>query len=466
MYENHALLSCERCRRQHKKCDRKIPSCGLCASGKRECVYNNNSDKRSSKPRVKKNIDEDNDSTSIDEESLSTAWDKIRFCMPIMSKDRLINILQYIKAEPSMEKKDPNIFPEELSFVLSILLQSTLCVNTCQFYFEKARSTIGPVLDRIFDNLMIAACCAYLGSYCAVQNNMNSSKFYYSNVHTFLTHHKLLGTVNPHITFLELEYNSTLELMKQDVDTEKLFKEFVLRHYTAHQYFSNNPERRSYFEISPVMIQPWVTRSEMQSLLTEVGNDSNQDGQLATMIIDRFAQAMNGFYDRLFSSIPKPEFEQRKMCVMMFVQGAQMQRYIKINRFDLARRCADRITAVLINNQIIDSRITGALLIAACDVQLKFFEESQDECDRRDIVAQLNSNYHVLKKMSTSFPYVNKYQTTCARLENAIWTYTNDQNKVSNQLLSSELLPVMDDDFLTKEDIESFLNHASFETFL
>ncbi|KAL0483413.1 hypothetical protein AKO1_014590 [Acrasis kona] len=463
----YSYQSCDSCRRQHKKCDKVLSGCSLCISKNKKCVYGDVVSKRGPKTKAtKKLLDDISDDmlgqkdVSAKSESYTNAYSEICYVMPIIKKESTVRILNRIQNNTKIDEEDPSFKQEEVAFVYAILSVVVMCNNpqVSKEHFEKARTIISPHLDELLDNFAVASCCIYLGIWSSFQNQINRSKFYLGNVHNFINYQKSVNAGDYRLHFIQNEYATMVDILEQGMDMQRLFDDFVYRHYALQDFYTKNPSANGY-EQPPPFYDSFLSVQDVESL-----SNANVESSES---LQRTSKAIYHFYERLSPYFCSDQINERRTVTMLITHGAELQRYQKMDRGDLARRHADRISTIITTSNLIDFRVTGVLLKAAASVHLLEMENCVDDNDRRDLLQQLNNDYNSICRLSElSGLWKTRLEDVRVKLENVIWMQTNNNNITSNQMykttlegnLTGSMLFQDEDNFLTKDDIEAYIN--------
>ncbi|KAL0478841.1 hypothetical protein AKO1_008251 [Acrasis kona] len=410
--------SCITCRKQHKKCDKVMPTCGLCTKRNRKCTYD---DQQASMPM--NSITEEASSElqkiipcHIGKDALSLLTHMLKFNMPVLSTEQIIKAAKIVEKDKDNNRDDLHdciANPEDVALVYCIYAIWTKYWGTKDQsirHFNKARKLIGPSLDSVFDSYVTAACCCFLGVYCAVDYDLLRAKFYYNATKLFVDSQLSVGNRDPKLNFIEHEFRTLNAMITNSFDLHFILKQYVERKCSLD---AMGAQGGNSFQL---------THQEIQDIHTDLRNGSNDCYPLNPSRIHWFSENL---YDATNKSL------YRSNTISLVVHGAYLQYYTQVQDWVQARREADTIVEIIVTNKVLFKTV-GAILGAAVSFHLQEFNKNLD--DRNALLQVLKKDYDAVKLVwSSSILWTARLNDLKNILESVIWDYTNQQNILSNQ---------------------------------
>ncbi|KAL0485361.1 hypothetical protein AKO1_002983 [Acrasis kona] len=431
--------SCSNCRRQHKKCDRLLPACGLCTKRKKLCLYEDQNKKKIRQEPDKNFVSPDMNLDQEGSSMTSTILTMLKFNMPVMSKDRVREVVKMVEKEEEDSRGDTTVVSEvpreEFALVCCAYAISTKYNNEAEkskVYFEKARTLIAPQLDYLVESYVTVACCCFLGTYCALEAEIVRADFYCNLVKMFIDYHSKQRIRDKRLNFVEHDYRSLKALIEQESDLEIMLKKYIERCFTLRDFYGKAPMDEHY-QLKDKSSDIWLPQSDVEKIYTDLRNNSNQQFPLNVERLEKFSKILTTIFGGSEPNLPC--VTRRWAICTLVLHGAQLQYFQKIGDHKSARREADNITTVILNKKII-FKMVGVLIIAAANIHLEDFASGLE--DRGVLIQILQDDYTAVKNISDSSNLwkvrLNNIKTS---LEETIWEYTNHQNQLCNQLYAT-----------------------------
>ncbi|KAL0485680.1 hypothetical protein AKO1_003333 [Acrasis kona] len=437
--ETLAKSSCITCRRQHKRCDKKLPSCGLCCKRRKTCVYDNKV--QFVEERTKKRLEDHLPGILSGVDIKTILANIITYNMPVVTEEAITKAQIIIERDrEGVQVNDPSISPEELGvvyYVYAMLSKYWGLPEDSGKYFEKARTLVAPCIDTITNNYTTAGCCCYLASYCVVDADFPRAAVYASLVKHFIDNQMQRNALDPRLLFIQHEYSAVMQLLDNQKDMQLILKRYTERCYSIKTMYGQNP----HFPQSPFLTEMF-SQEQVEALYSDICTNTNNSLPLGlnglTTISNMFQEVFN----------PTNHMLQMKHWVTSIViHGAFMEFYKNNGHHVNARREADYITRMIIDNKVIFKMI-GFIIDAAANIHLEDFESGSED---RDVLLQiLKDDYTAVKNISNSSNlWLYRLNDLKSRLEEVIWEYTNQQNIIKNQQSSAVCDVYEETDFLT-----------------
>ncbi|KAL0478704.1 hypothetical protein AKO1_008304 [Acrasis kona] len=450
----------------HKKCDKKLPSCGLCTQRKKQCVYEG-IQKRGPKFRPQASQPYANESYAVEYETqeperinpqrvplLTQSSDgytpvlsdvtyfKLAFDMPVLSREKTLQILNYIDREENGIPQDP-VNPDELALVYSIqalIAKNSINPGFSRKYFEKARSLVAPNFDRILESYLIACCCNNLGMYCILVNESEKARFYVTNLKTFLDYNNKTKKVkNNKLCFIENGYNTLTYLLEESMDMEHMLKALIERHHSIQQFYGSYPDNG--FQFPPAFYDKnWIPAEDVEKIISDLRSKSNEKYPLDCERMELYFECLTQMYDNMIGMLPQNVINIKKLMVKMMIHGARLQYFQKVGRHDMARRAADVITEDLHSRPDVAGLIPTApvIIYSAANIHLTSLAQCKDAQEAQALYRMLNNDYTAVKLISASGLWKKKMMEVQSKLEEVIWSCTNTFNASHNLVTPPE----------------------------
>ncbi|KAL0483163.1 transcriptional regulatory protein [Acrasis kona] len=450
----HSLISCNNCRRQHRRCSKELSGCSLCVARKKDCIYDDTPKKDQPSPEQLEPQDH------LRCEILLT----LSYYMPILTKHKILHILDYM-GKGRIEEQNT----DEVAFLHSVhaLLTRSTNYEFSQRHLKRAKDIIGPQLDRILDSYSIAVCCLYIGTYYAFENDHKRTRIYLLLVEDFIDYHSKQKIQDIRLACLQNAFVVIKEnLYYQHCDAESMFKLLIEHHYVVTELYARNKDTG--FQFPPTFFETFIESCDMEAISLDLKNKNNFRYPMNIERIEKIKNTFHWVYDRMGEHVPYQMSRDRKRLISLVAHAAQFQFYIKINRKDLAKHHAQEITSMIASYNI-NISFFGNYILPVCEFHLDELEHCINPQQRQEVIQRINDDYIAVKKISaTSEVFRSRFETLKMRLENTIWLETNNQNLLINKFSNISQDPVnidfgsQDEEFfLTREDLSLFLNDYS-----
>ncbi|KAL0476849.1 hypothetical protein AKO1_005639 [Acrasis kona] len=444
--KNICQSSCLSCRRTHKKCDRKLPSCALCTQKKKECVYSTTGRKSSKLDKsiqtpVKPSYGDIADCIPLNNnypsQSEATFY-KLYFEMPIINNKDVNLLLLHIERADSVQIGEGQPLEDSLDLdqLALVYAAKAMVVRGDNFplsinYFEKSRQLIAPDFDNVIESYPMAACCIYLGMFCILDNQVDRAMFYANNAKTFLNFNVNSPSRDKRFNFINSGYYNLLELIEPSTTPDQMLKSFLIRLYVLEDFYGN----KTHINGLSFKDEGEGTSTNIDRIIHEIKSDANIQLPLnINGILDMFKR-LSKMHEKMKGLLPESIRNVRKVFVTSMMYGALLQYYERENQTEIARIQADHIIdSYCIQKRVLKASPMSYLLIkVASNAHLNSFEHCVD-ANQREIMYQYLIKDCELMGDITENTRMNEERLGAlrARIQQAIWSYTNDQNILQN----------------------------------
>jgi hypothetical protein len=386
--------SCTHCRRTHKKCDKKLPGCSLCNTRGRQCVYESvgkrgpkghaeyhrpypiASPKETSPVETRLPISQNYESVVRDPSFCM----KIAFDMPVMSKNEMDTVLDYITAElrgVSYLLPKPDL--DSLALAYSMQAGLNMCYGrreAAQYMFEKGRALLAEKFEDVLENFIVAVSFCFLALYCGNNGELERAHFFILNVRTFIENkcNSVLGK-HPCYDFLVHMYHVTNNSLNGELDIEFMLKEYLNHHFVIRDHYLHSKG-----EINPMIAQVLNTDLdvlEIDKLRSDVAQRTRSydlDNNKTQIVLS----TLSNMYDRMQSAGMSEKMAlAKKVYISFFVFGANLQRSMRNGAMPEAREAADTIARMTATPEF-GSMSTASLpvLCLAAKAHLEFSKQT------------------------------------------------------------------------------------------
>ncbi len=153
----------------------------------------------------------------------------VLFDFPVLPRDKLNSIIEYIQQEESGSPiSEPKPTTEEVALVYAIQSMVSLNwgqVDNAERCHEKARELVAPLFDQMLSNFCIAACYVYLGMYTLIhKHDIDRTMFYLTNVKTFVDIKKQDPNPDKRLNLLMYGYYMCMGMLAGECDTHHIMK--------------------------------------------------------------------------------------------------------------------------------------------------------------------------------------------------------------------------------------------------
>ncbi|KAL0480990.1 transcriptional regulatory protein [Acrasis kona] len=458
--------SCITCRKQHKKCDRLLPTCGLCDKRKRVCIYDESTSIRGLQFKIEKGPLAETPSETIEALGVDPSRmliQTILYNMPVMSKDKILNAVKAIEGQKEGSiNTQLTANPEEVGLLYCVYAMWTKYWGKTEQsakLLDDARNLVGPRLDLICDNYVIAGCCTYLASNFTLDYDFPRARVYSTLLKLFIETRASLNDTDARLLFVEHEYYTIHSLITGVIDLEMMLKKYVERIYSIRKLYNRSfptADKPYPFINMDLNEENLHTPSEVSAIYTDLRNNNHEMYPLDLERIEKCSQILSMIY--MIQNQLKSGMESRYVITTLVTHGARLQYFTRIGDREGARREADAITLLTVQKKVV-FRLVGALVSAAAEIHLKDYFDGRGDAN---LLQVLTDDYTAVKAVSGSSTLWNiRLQDLKIKLEDVIWNYTNQLNALSNQsyteslsvdaednLLDENLTSIIDDDFL------------------
>ncbi|KAL0483641.1 hypothetical protein AKO1_011487 [Acrasis kona] len=466
-----AQQSCSNCRKMHKRCDRVLPECGLCSKRNKICCYDDQSVRRTL-PKASSFVKQRLDPFAGDMSDFIVR--SLNYNMPILSPEKIRLVINAIDKESrGSPVYDPNIKSEEIALVFSVLALSTKYKGNlidCKIYFDRARSIIAPDLELIIENYVTAACCCFIGTYCALELDVPRAQFYVTLLRLFIDVQSQQKIRDKRLNFIEHEYITIKSLLSQEADMEMMLKKYFERLFSVLDFYKqDNPSDVQLY----ANYTTWLTKAESEKIFSDLRSSSNKEFPLNPERFERISKTIMSMYKG--KNINLPELSERWAISMLVLHGAQLQYFRNLGDRENARKEADIITEIIVERKSV-FKMAGVIIRAAANIHLEDFDSGL--MDRSVLIQKLRQDYIAVSNIAnSSHLWKVRLEELKSRLEETIWTFTNYQNAQCNndqqlantfndqdEFLSRDLIPEInqnpfDDLTMTENEFEELLNN-------
>ncbi|KAL0481030.1 hypothetical protein AKO1_003746 [Acrasis kona] len=477
--------SCLNCRKLHRKCDRRTPRCTLCSERRKTCVYENVVEVREDVRRTSIsslsgiNLDMSNSKLPLPLVNLQYTRNhthnplqhfmptinlssghkfinllqglslEIMLSTPVMSRDKLIEVLQYLDLQQTGQEHlaSPPHW-EDMAFVYALL--------AC-FYKKDGNQALSHQLFELCRNLInsndfervstsfVAACCfQYLGSYCTLEENTARAEFFLSNVRGYLENQR--GKVlHPCHSFLESShviiklFSFLCDGTREPEHLHGMFEIFVSKFLALKEFYSTDFGK---FISHDRRITDVFANMEMKYGMEDIKlyiRDIYREDDVAAYICDQF---MNAF-DQVMNIMPHPHVHFRKLTGSFSFQAYRLVRSIVVNDSKTSRSVADNIAKMLSTTDFSHCfMVIADVIYLVSDYHIKCIETSTDPLDQLLLLSSLREEYAAVTYLDERY-FKTKIATAKQKLEIALAKYNglmNSQN-YRNQMNTRQQIP-------------------------
>lgn len=449
--------SCSNCRRLHRKCDRRLPCCSLCHERRKTCVYETGKRHHTEHPRpypnliVTPNIRYDTTHTDktidIMQSSFMTLftdiWYKMVFEMPVMSPDKLLEILQYMDLEQMGQANlitAPN--DEELALIYAML--ADLYVNKghesiAQLFFEKSRNLVMNGFERVSVSFLLATCFSYLALYCAIQGDKHRADFFYRNIKGYLDYAKDMKQKHPCHELLEQSYYQREYEFFYDNDFNRKVKGFILQACTLQDFYRNElGKSMPYNNIFKILSESGFSADIVSK--TRV-NQTDDHYLFNDESIGRIAAIFSSFFDQLIGLVPDTILSCKKMAIIMCLEGARLQFFLQMGNLIYARAVSDSIAQMTTELYFGQHYVLVGPIAMAANCHLQCLNATTDNTEKRLILDRLREELVAITKITEHNKYMrSQYSELLVKITNNI--RSEEDNLMIQSFIPSESVPV------------------------
>ncbi len=416
---HYSLNACRNCRRLHKKCSKRLPSCELCTKYNKTCDYQSigkrgpktTSEYSQPYPQITfhKVVGNSTANSSVqtpqpntDDPILSMAAESLRLPAIIPNK-RLINAGRYVEAE-SQGRKHSGTTPETEDVGLVYSLHSTMFMmrqktDKAKYYYHKAKELIMSQFDRVFHSEVVLASYLFLGLHCVLANDFDGAIFFLDTVKSVLD--RRATSPSRGTTYLTQTYNFVVALIQGDMNLHQMIKMMIMNHVTSVEQFKNGEDSVAMAEIINYSLLDY-TELDIQLIKNDLLLQTNS----YDLTSDRIAKLSFRFatiYDKLTNMLPKEIIETQKFQSKVILQGAQLQRYVDNGELEMAKPIADYI-ARLTTYPVFKTTyvMISVVVMLAAKAHMLYLQTTRDYNERSAVIESLHLEWNALSFVLSS----------------------------------------------------------------
>ncbi len=384
-----------------------MPQCSCCVKSKVDCEYEKPKFIATKdlmyKPYAKKTkpmIPIQRPKSWLDRDTLLL---EISMEIPVLKKDKISFILSYI----SYELNGVAIFTtppkaDELALVYAICASFNKRCNYAEaanFMFERSRSLLAPMIETVQSNILVATCCSFLAMYLGSIGDVDRARFYQELCCQYLVAWQQQQQCETGYRLLMNLYHAVNFNLEGEESMSRVVKLHMSQHYIRKGYYENQQENE---ESVRVMLETEIGGfNELSLIKRDVCQRENQydlDG-------NRIAQLSNGFsnmYDRMkIIGLPGEFVNGKKLVLLSFVHGVQLQQSLEAGHDELAKTFADKIACMTNVPGFVDTMLlVGTVVTLAAKAHLRFAKVSRSNTELFGISARMNEEYTTLQFIS------------------------------------------------------------------
>jgi hypothetical protein len=456
-------VSCLTCRKQHKKCDRKLPKCNrldntnnvgsLCARRGRVCDYKP-PDKRGPKgnethrpyPEIHAQIlrppIQPARTNNFLQEFRNIIPDIVSWDLPIISEDSMLQALEYVEKLETNIALTANISRPDEDMI--VLIYSLLCyyvrswgnVTVAAQYFEKARQSAAVNFERILKSPVMAVAYTVLAYYSMSEGDTDKAYFYLSSVGNYVDFNNtdLLDQAwtDPNqkvddfaaVKFVRQFYYMVGSTLNPNMDMSAYVKGFCTKMYNLQQYHlakvQESPTKNSKLSLAMSKCE-LVSSEEIRMMRYDL--HARKDSFLIP--VERFQEIISKMYqliENLKGLLPEVELQARRAMGMLFHQGYRIKMaQIQQNELE-AREAADMIanlTGTMYFGLLTPSILNVVSLAAMVHAQV--LAKTKDDYAKSMVLDRLKDDYKAFMVMSERHKFVRgKHEKVISYIEKII----------------------------------------------
>jgi len=486
--------SCHNCKGGHRKCDRKLPICGLCALKGKDCSYDeaqikhvkksgNNSKndldeppkkklRKSQSPRIGPGeilldiVSTTATSTQQNSEILTIPHDIQDFVNIFQSREAQLSSLavnsmferQYVTSTLT----DPIIARNVLTYLNHVdngtltqmmyvphnddlalffamkahFLKRFFLKDAAQQCFEKARDLISESFDTVLTNASLAAACSYIGAYLQEDNEMIKANFYNNNVQHFLQNAKTLPLKPQWMRLLDIMSRSSAYFASRKLNLVRIVKGFIYLYYMKKK-----------------TIEP-ISENSFKALSADVEQEDNtkQRFVLDLNLLEHILTMTERHYENIKSSNDLDAISLSLMFILI-VNGAKLE-LLPSSEITAALEVLHNIARLIADPSFVYSHHTSVQpIIRAIAKAIELLPSMENVTIGMDMLRKFISVFHVMEQKYKFLSYLHgdlitqaeniikihddqkHVQSLCSTWENSI---SKVQNTEDNDLLSGE----------------------------
>jgi hypothetical protein len=333
--------SCTHCRRTHKKCDKKLPTCSLCTARGRQCVYESvgkrgpKSHADQARPYPTKtspqNYTSPQESLPISHNYQYVVHDpafvfKMNVDLPIIPRERMDQHLDYIAADlKGLSYMLPKPDQDELAFMYSMQAGINKCYgrhDAAQYMFEKGRALLAEKFEDVLENFTVASSFVFMAMYCAYNGEIERAQFFSLNVKTFICSWKNNQEGrHPCFDFLVHMYTLVRNVLDGETDIEAMLKEYIVHHLVVQNHYKQTKD-----PILAAIRDTPLDEFNLEGIKSDLCQNTHNydlDCQKISLVRNR----MDSMYDRMqMAGLPGTLTGSKKMYVTTFILGTKLQK--------------------------------------------------------------------------------------------------------------------------------------------
>jgi hypothetical protein len=401
--DHFSINACTNCRRLHKKCDKRLPICLLCAKHKKTCNYDNVG-KRGPKtaaeysqpyPQIKvhKVVDKRPiDSSSKSESNINLYKPSLVRLPTVIPPSRARIAAQYVEDEVFGRPLGVKPADEDLALIHAVhAFTFQHNQEQAKMHYNKAYSLITSKFDRIYNNEILQTTYLFLGMHCVLSDDIDRATFFLETIKSVLD--KNANNLSPGQKYLSHIYSMIMQLTQGEISIERMIKTIIIQHVTSVENLQNDDPmailmRENFTDL--------VAPRDAEQIRMDLALRTNEY-ELNEERISRISGTLMGIMDKLKGILPSSIIDMQKFSASMMFQGAHLQRYMELNEYEKAKPIADSIARISSLPYYEKTYIMASVVVhLAARAHLQLIQYTRDYNERSELIDYLCMEHNAL----------------------------------------------------------------------